>query len=319
MTNLIARSQPAPRRRPLPRLAAAALLLGLGFALPGAAHGQSIVAIVNGAPISSMDVQSRGNLMRISGRQVAQKEVVEELIEERLKMMEARRVNLLPSDREVDIIFAGIAQRSNLSAEQLKQALASRGVTDKTLKARIRAELGWREFVRAKFRALSVVREQDVVAAVQTKDKDEAANTKAVTYVIRQVIFVLPKGASDAQVAQRKQEASAARGRFRSCEQGIEFLKSLRDVAIKEPSSRQALQLSPALRETLEKTPVGTMSPPDKGDQGIEMVAVCERKEGSGLGALQQVVEEKMKDEQYDIQARKYLNDLRLRAVIEYR
>lgn len=317
MKNSIAQS---PRRRAFapPRFAVAvALLLGLG--LPGAARAQSIVAVVNGAPISSMDVQSRGNLMRISGGQVSPKEVVEELIEERLKMMEARRLNMLPTDREVDIIFAGIAGRSKLTAAQLTQGLASRGISDKTLKSRIKAELGWREFVRQKFRAMSVIREQDVIAAVQTKDKAEAANAKAVTYTVRQVIFVLPKTASDAQVAQRKQEASAARGRFRNCEQGIEFMKSLRDVAVKEPMNRQALGMSEGLRETLEKTPVGTLSPPEKGDQGVEMIAVCERKEGSGVGALQQVMEEKMKDEQYDIQARKYLNDLKLRAVIEYR
>lgn len=301
----------------LPLIAAGALFLGL--ALPGAAGAQSIVAIVNGAPISSMDVQSRGNLMRLSGRPVSQKEVVEELIEERIKMMEARRVNLLPTDREVDLIFAGMAARSKLTPELLTQALAQRGVNANTLKARIRAELGWREFVRAKFRAMSVVREQDVVAAVAIQNKSEIDKAKAVTYVVRQVIFVLPKNPSDAQVAQRRQEATAARGRFRNCEQGIAFLKGLRDVAVREPSNREALALSPALRETLEKTPLGSLTPPDKSELGIEMVAVCERKEGGGTGAMQQVLEEKMKDEQYDIQARKYLKDLRVTAVIEYR
>ncbi len=305
------------RRRPLSWVAAAALLLGL--AMPGAAQAQSIVAIVNGAPISSMDVQSRGNLMRLSGGSVSQKEVLEELVEERLKMMEARRVNLLPTDREVDLIFASMAARSKLTPAQLTQALAGRGINANTLKSRIRAELGWREFVRQKFRALSVVREQDVIAAVAGKDKSEIANAKSVTYVVRQVIFVLPKNASDSLVAQRKQEAAAARGRFRNCQQGIEFLKGLRDVAVKEPTNREALQLSPVLRETLEKTPIGSLTPPDKSDVGIEMVAVCERKEGSGTGALQQVMEEKLKDEQYDIQARKYLTELRVRAVIEYR
>jgi peptidyl-prolyl cis-trans isomerase SurA len=305
------------RRVHLSRIAAAALMLGL--AMPGAAHAQSIVAVVNGAPISSMDVQSRGNLMRLSGGSVSQKEVLEELVDERLKMMEARRVNLLPTDREVDLIFASMAARSKLTPEQLTQALAGRGVNANTLKSRIRAELGWREFVRQKFRALSVVREQDVIAAVAGKDKSEIANAKSVTYVVRQVIFVLPKNAPDSLVAQRKQEAAAARGRFRNCQQGIEFLKGLRDVAVKEPTNREALQLSPMLRETLEKTPIGSLTPPDKSDVGIEMVAVCERKEGSGTGALQQVMEEKLKDEQYDIQARKYLNDLRVRAVIEYR
>jgi peptidyl-prolyl cis-trans isomerase SurA len=301
----------------LPRIAAAALLFGLASA--GTAHAQSIVAVVNGAPISSMDVQSRGNLMRLSGAAVSPKQVLEELVEERLKMLEARRVNLLPTDREVDLIFAGMAARSKMTPAQLTQALAGRGVNASTLKSRIRAELGWREFVRQKFRALSVVREQDVIAAVASRDKSEIANAKSVTYVVRQVIFVLPKNAPDSLVAQRKQEAQAARGRFRNCEQGFDFLKGLRDVAIKEPTNREALQLSPLLREVLEKTPVGSMTPPDKSDLGIEMVAVCERKEGTGTGALQQVMEEKLKDEQYDIQARKYLNALRVRAVIEYR
>jgi peptidyl-prolyl cis-trans isomerase SurA len=266
-----------------------------------------------------MDVRNRGNLIKLSGKPASEKAILEELIEERLKMMEARRVDLLPTDREVDLIFAGMAQRSGLSAKGLADALQQRGVHANTLKSRIRAELGWREFVRAKFRALSVVREQDVVAAIAGRAKTDAASAKSVTYVVRQVIFVTPKNAPESVVAQRRKEASAARSRFRNCEQGIAFLKGLRDVAVKEPMNREALQLSASLRETLENTPVGSLSAPDKSAQGIEMIAVCERKEGSGVGALQQVVEEKMKDEQYEIQARKYLNDLRIRAVIEYR
>jgi peptidyl-prolyl cis-trans isomerase SurA len=291
----------------------------LGTAAPSGARAQAIVAIVNGAPISTMDVQNRANLMRISGKPVSNKEVINELIEERLKMLEARRVNMLPTDLEVDVSYAGIAKRSNLTAAQLTQALASRGVNANTLKARIKAEIGWGQFVRQKFRATSVVREQDVVAAMNKTDKNAAANAKAYTYVVRQVVFVLPKTASDAQVNQRKQEASSARLRFKGCEQGLPLLKSLRDVAVKEPISRAALSLSPALREELEKTGVGSLTPPDKSDDGIEMLAICERKEGTGTSALQEITEEKLKDEQLNVQERKYLNDLKLRAVIEYR
>lgn len=297
-------------------------VVGVAFATFAAAgaRAQSIVAIVNGAPISSMDVASRAALMQLTGQKVEQRVVVEALIEERLKMLEARRVGLLPSDDEVDQAFAGIGKNMNLSPDQFTKALASRGVQAATLKSRLRAELGWNRFVREKFRATSPIQDQDVVAALSNKtEKEKEEAEKSETYKLASVVFVLPKNAPAARVSQRLAEANALRARFKSCDEGFATAKGLRDVAVRPLISRSTASMSPRVREVLDKTPLGTLTPPEQSEDGIELFAICDKKEESGNMVMQAKVREELTSEGMQVQARKYINELRARAVIEYR
>lgn len=311
---------PAPTRRSsFPRRLLAGAL-ALAVLAPGAALAQSIVAVVNGAPISSMDLQSRAGLMKLTGTTVEQRVILEGLIEERLKMLEARRVGLLPTDDEVEKAYASIASNMKLNSDQFTKALASRGVQGSTLKSRLRAEIGWSRFVREKFRATSKIQDQDVIAALTKKTgapKEE--ELKAESYKISSVIFVLPKDAPAARVSQRQSEAAALRGRFKSCEEGFAFAKSLRDVAVLPPVSRSTMSMSPKVRDLLAATPLGSLTPPERSEDGVEMFAVCEKKEVSGSMAMQDQVRQKLTSDGMEVEARRYINELRARAVIEYR
>jgi peptidyl-prolyl cis-trans isomerase SurA len=298
----------------------AGLLPGLAVLAPAGARAQAIVAVVNGAPISSRDVDSRSALLKLSHQDLDKKMVLESLIEERLKMMEARRVDLLPDDDEVNEAFTNIARNMKMSPEQLTQGLSTRGVPASTLKARLRADLGWNRFVREKFRATTPIQDQDVVAALSKKtDQEKAKVEKTETYRVASVILVMPKNAPAALVAQRKAEASALRGKFKSCTEGIAYARTLRDVAVKPIISRTTSGLSGAVREILDKTPEGTLTDPEEGDEGIEMFAVCEKKTETGSMAMQAAVREELTTSGMEVQARKYISDLRARAVIEYR
>jgi peptidyl-prolyl cis-trans isomerase SurA len=314
------RRPPAQSWHPLAAVGAVMLLAAVPVE---PVQAQAIVAIVNGAPISTMDVQNRMALIHLSHQQATQKQIVEDLIDERLKMLEARRLDMLPSDKEVDAAFASIAQRSKLTPEQLTKALSQRGVNAATLKSRIKAEIGWGQFVRRKFKAVGpTVSDLDVAMALanrKDKEKDKDKADKAATYTLRQVILPLPKDASVARIAQRKQEAAALRGRFQSCDQGLTFIKGLKDIAVKEPMTRATAQLSPQQEEILRKTRIGALTEPEKTDVGIEMIAVCERKELNDDSLVKRNVQDELTNEKMQVEAKKYLNDLRSRAIIEYR
>lgn len=288
--------------------------LALAALHAGPAAAQSIAVIVNGQPILSSEVAARSALTKLSGGKATQG-TLDELIDEKLKIMEAGRYNMLPPDSQVEAAYASIAQRMKLSPDMFSKAIQQRGVNPQTLKDRIKAEIGWATLIRRKYAA--VLAQKSVAMAMTTGGA--GASNKATQYTLRQVIFVLPKGASDAQANQRRAEANGARGRFPGCDRAVEFGAALRDVAVKEPVTRSSAGLGKELAETLDKTKIGGLTEPQRGDQGWEMIAVCERKQIADDDAMRTNALEQVGSKEAEEKSKQYLAQLRSRAVIVHR
>lgn len=279
---------------------------------PAAAQGISVV--VNGQPILTSEVQARAALSKLSGGKTSQS-AQDELIDEKLKLSESKRYGMVASDAQVEAAYAAIAQRTKLTPEQFTKAIGQRGVTAQTLKERIRAEIGWAQLIRRKYAA--VYANRDVSAALSTRGAQ--VSNKATQYTLRQVVFVLPKGASDAQANQRKSEAVGARGRFPGCDGAVQFASALRDVAVREPVVRSSAQLGKETSDMLAKQKLGGLTEPQRGEQGWEMIAVCDKKDIADDNAMRAQVMEEVGGKEAEEQSKKYLAQLRTRAVIEIR
>ena len=70
------------------------------------------------------------------------KEAQEELIEERLKLQEAKRIGIEVTDDEVKRVMKGIAERNKMTEEQFAQHLKGLGVDIATMRERIQAQVG---------------------------------------------------------------------------------------------------------------------------------------------------------------------------------
>ena len=55
--------------------------------------------------------------------------------------------------------------------------------------------------------------------------------------------------------------------------------RALRDVAVREPVSRSSADLPPQLREVLASIEVGHLTNPEVTEQGLQMFALCNKKE----------------------------------------
>ncbi|GLK77115.1 molecular chaperone SurA [Methylopila jiangsuensis] len=296
------------RLRLLPALALAAV----ACAAPAAA--QSVAVVVNGQPILSSEIKSRSALLTLAGggKGGGVAAARQELIEEKLKLAEAKRFGITAPDEQVNAAFASIAERSKLTPQQFAQAIGQRGVSAQTLKDRIRAEMVWAQFVRRKFSAQMQAQNSNILPAPGAK-----ADNRAVQYTLRQVVFVLPKNATAAQINQRRAEANAARGRFPGCAQAVQFATSLRDVAVKEPVTRSSASFGKELSEQLSKTKIGGLTAPDRGEQGIEMIAVCERKDIADDNMLRRQAMDDVGGKQLEEKSKQYLEQLKSRAVVQ--
>lgn len=185
------------------------------------------------------------------------------------------------------------------------------------LKARIRADMAWSQIIRGKFQSKFQIREKDVIEQVETRKKPDQA---AYEYTLRPILFIVPRGSPATVFAARSKEAEALRGRFQGCEEGLAFARSLRDVTVRDPITRSSADLAASLRELLDKTVIGRLTPPEQTTQGVEVFAVCSKKEiAGGETPARREVRDEMLQERFVDQGKRYLRELRKSAMIEYK
>jgi peptidyl-prolyl cis-trans isomerase SurA len=289
----------------------------------GVAEAQTAIKVVVGdQPITNYEIAQRAKFLQLTQRATnATKLATDELIDEKLQLAEARKRGIVVSEAEVNEAYANIASRLKMSPDQLTKGLRSAGVDAKTFKDRLRAQIAWGKVVREKFRATVAVSEQDVIAALQSKVEPGKAKEKATTteYDVTQVIFVVPAKASAAVASQRQKEAEQLRGRFTSCAEGLPFAKGLKEVVIKPLGRRLQSELSDENVKMLDELAVGRLTAPQRTENGVEMVALCDKRVLQSDAAARAEIEGELLDEQGQIMSRRYLRDLKRNAVIEYK
>ena len=295
-----------------------AALLAAGLSAPGStARAQQVVVIVNGEPITALDIEQRSKLAQLSTHKApARQEVLDELINEKLKVREAKKFGLEISSSEVDSAYATMAGRMRLSAEQLTEQLAKSGVHVATLKARIKADLTWPQLVRGRYQSSLQIGDKDILTAMDSKSSD----TVGYDYTLRPILFLVPAGSPEAFVEGRKREAEALRNRFQDCEAGIAFARALKDVAVRDQVIRSSADIPAELRKVLEGVEVGRLTAPEVTKFGVEMFAICAKKESAADNSpIRRQVRESIMAQRLEQRSKQYLQELRRGAMLEYK
>jgi peptidyl-prolyl cis-trans isomerase SurA len=283
-----------------------------------------VVAFVNGEPITALDVQSRSKLMELQStthQAPPRQKVIDELIDEKLEVREARRWGVDVSNAEVDSSFAYTATHNARlsSADQFAALLREKGVSVADFKARIRAQLVWPQLVRGRYQASLEIGEQDLLAEMLNKKPDEDSGP-GYDYTLRPILFIVTPGSPPAAFEDRKREAEALRNRFRSCDEGLPFARELREVNVRDQIVRSSADVPPEQRKVLDSVPVGQLTPPDITKLGIEMFAVCNKTEAKADNSPgKRQARESIFAKKFQQLSKRYLDELRRAALIEYR
>ena len=293
--------------------AAALLLMGYGSPL----RAQTVAVMVNGEPITNFDIEQRGKLNFLTTRKPpVRKEVIDELVNEKVKIREGKKFGVDPSTSDIDSSFASMASRMRTTSDQLAKSLESQGIRLDTLRHRIKAEMVWSSLVRGRFKESLQVGEKEVAAAVKGDDKQEG---EAFEYQMRPIVLIVPRGSSQSLFETRRKEAEALRSRVQTCEDADGFFKSMQNAAIRDTVTKTSADLPPVLREVLDKTPIGHLTAPEITKQGVEMVALCGRKPTTLDSPKKREIRDKMFAAKYEAKSKSYLQDIRKGAMIEYR
>jgi peptidyl-prolyl cis-trans isomerase SurA len=207
----------------------------------------------SGGRITEDDIDQRAKFNKLaSHKDTPRQQIINELIEDRMKFLTAHRYGIEPTDKDVDAQYEEIAKRMHQSADELTQMLARSGVDAATLKAKILADLSWQHVIRS-------------------GHKDDVASV----YTLQPILFLMPNG-NTALLQARRKEADALRARFADCESGLPDARAQHDVVIREQIMKNSMDLPPALRDILSKTGLGHLTPPETTEKGVQMFAICD-------------------------------------------
>lgn len=308
-------------------LAAAALTLTM-LALPtaspfvGEARAESAIKIiVNDQAITSLDIQGRAKLLQLAlhlGAAAATKQAQEELIDENLRIQEGARRGIVPSEDAIDAALTNIASRSKMSLPQFQQALARAGVPISTFRSRIRGQMVWGRIVRAKIQQDVKSESADLLKQMSNREKN-ASDVTANDFVLQRVVFAVRQKATPAEVNQRKAEAEALRSRFKSCATDLDVAKKLKEVAVVNVGRKLAGEIPPGLKDDLNSTAEGRLTPVQRSDLGFEMYAVCAKIAVTGEAAVSAGLDADALDKRGEETSKTLTKELRQKANISYR
>jgi peptidyl-prolyl cis-trans isomerase SurA len=300
-------------------LGCATALILMGCEAP--LHAQTVAVMVNGEPITNFDIEQRSKLITLSTHKPTdRKQVIDELIDEHVKIREGKKFGIEPSAADIDQTYAAMSGRMRLSADQLTKTLESQGIRPETLKMRMKADMVWTNLVRGRFKESLQVSEKDVAAATAAETKgDEKPDTQSFEYKMQPIVLIVPRGSDAATVESRRKEAEALRGRIQTCDEANTFFKSMQNAAIEGSVTKTSADIPASLRELLDGTPIGHLTPPEVTKQGVEMVALCARNPTTVDTPKKKEIRDKMFADKYEAKSKAYLREVRGSAMIEYR
>lgn len=286
--------------------------------LPPGAFAQ-VVVVANGSPITVYDIEQRTKLIVTSTRKTpTRQEVINELIDDRIKIARAKGFGFEVPEAEINTAFDQMARNQHLTPAQFAQVLERSGIAASTIKARLRAEITWNQLVRGRYSSSLEVGESDINLALRDRNEGQG-DAVGYIYTLYPVIVLVPPGSSGPVVEGRRREAENLRSRFSSCNQGLALARGLRDVAVREPVSRSSADLPQQLRDLLGNMQVGQMTIPEATPQGLQMFALCDKRESKIDTPAKRDVRQKLFMKKFEAESKRFLEEVRKSAMIEYK
>jgi peptidyl-prolyl cis-trans isomerase SurA len=289
------------------------------------AYAQKVAVMVNGEPITDFDIEQRTKLDFLSSHKSStRQEVIQELIDQKLKIREAKQYSVDPGSSDIDEAYTQMGTRMRLNTDQLSKMLEAQGIRPDTLKQRIKADMVWTALVRGRFKESLQVSEKEVNAASRTPgdakaEKDDKTDSESFEYKMQPIVLIVPKGSSPSAIELRKKEAETLRSRIQTCDEANSLFKSMQNAAIRDAVVKTSADMPAPLREVLDKTPIGHLTEPEVTKQGVEMVALCSRKPTTLDTPRKREIRDKMFADKFDKKSNAYLNQIRKAAMVEYR
>ncbi|MBI1774839.1 MAG: peptidylprolyl isomerase [Proteobacteria bacterium] len=159
----------------------ALLLAGIPPRDAGAQDELRIAAVVNDEAISARDLDSRLRLVMVTSgipdtrqeRQRISLQVLRNLIDERLQLQEAKRLNIAVTEQDLTDAVHRIEGSNNMAADSFESMLADRGLDKNAVMTQLRASVAWTKVVRQQLTPSVQVGEDEVDEVIANIERSQ--------------------------------------------------------------------------------------------------------------------------------------------------
>ena len=302
------------------------------------AADQGIVATVNDIPITSFDIVQRLLLMEILGQKQESKDAREKalrtMIDEIIKIAEAKKYKMDPTDKDIDAQMGRLAKGLNTDAAGLSGKLQAQGIAVSSLKQYVSAQISFARILGAKYQVKVKAEPAEIDKKTEEvkRELEKRVSTmmndprmKAVqVYTILEIDLPV-ESPDDAMLLQaRAAEAVQFIRNFKGCSTARAAASGIFNVKIGKPIDALAAKIPKPMKQALDKVGPGKAMGPARGKSGIQVIGFCSKriiqppKPKYELPTRQQV-ETVVSNEKYDAVEEKYMKVMRKTALIEYK
>ena len=303
--------------------------ISLTFSFAETAMAQSsvnVIAVVNDRPVTEYAVLQRmkinsllgGNKTKGVSKTKRRKKAIEELIDDVLKKVEAKRQKIAIPKAEVDRLIAQIAKSGNDTVETFTKKLAKQGIRLSSLRNQLESQLAWNTILQRRFGNRVKVSEREIDRRHTLLTKKSPTKTTRIVN-LKQIVFRYENGAPAGIVRSRFLEAQNMIRQFKGCGSIRRITANFPGVGVRDLPNIPLSGLPPQLVKVLSKIGRGGISPPNRTRTGIELIAYCSRKDLKPPKISKKDVEAALREEQFLLHGTRYLRDLRKEALIDRR
>jgi peptidyl-prolyl cis-trans isomerase SurA len=255
---------------------------------PVAQEIDHIVAVVNDDVISYTELEKRMHLVKqqLQRRQaklppddVLRKQILEQLIMERLQLQVAERVGIRVDDESINKVVSNIARENHLTLEQFRDVLAREGYNFADFRNNIRKDITINQLRKRRVENRVTVTEQEVDNYLISMANQRGSNDE---FHLGHILIGVPEAASPQQIQAAKQKAETILARLRL---GADFA----ETAIAESGGQRALeggdlgwrkagQMPTLFAETVINMRVGDISDLIRSPSGFHIIKLLDRR-----------------------------------------
>lgn len=298
---------------------------------------QGILATVNDIPITSLDISQHQNLVKLlGGRVTSRKDTLNDMIDEVVKINEATRYKMNPSEQELDARVGEIAKGLKTDKAGLEARLKKQGIGEGRIKQYFNAQISFARLLRYKFKDKVEVKDADVdrkLAEIKADIGSRVAKVMAdprmktvKAYSLLEVRFPVdaPEGGEAELFQSRAIEANQFVSRFKDCKSAKAAAAGLFNVQIGKTVEADSARLPAPLVKLLNSKGPGHAYGPMRAGNAIQVVGFCGQRtikppKPNVQMPSREMVAQALMSEKYDSVENKYMGQMRKNAVIEYK
>jgi peptidyl-prolyl cis-trans isomerase SurA len=311
----------------------AVLFLGLG--MPAFAQTAEVIATVNDTPITSYDIDQRIRLLGILGQKGGfdRRKIGNDLINDVVKISEAKRYKIEPTEKEIDAALGGMAKGLKTDLQGLQNKFAKQGLSLISYRQYVSAQMSMSRLLSAKYKEKVQLdpgeadrKMAEIKADMNSKINKMMADPRNQPILVYSIILIdFPVEGNDPQLRQsRAIEAGQYIQKFKGCSSARAAASGIFNVKVGKGIEADSRRLPKQLKAEFDKRGIGKAIGPIPAKTGIQVIAYCGNrtiapKRPNAPLPTKDVIERVALNEKFDKVERKYVTLMRKNAVIEYK